>query len=671
MGIDIRATVTCSLGTLISANVSDDYIQGSGLIKTKGSCEISGLISPAVGQIVTFNYTKSGVTRNVPRKLRVLSSFADPFRRTTKVELGCKLTYLSDLKDQIRWSALNDPENADFNQNDTNIVTVPIYARSIMGECLSALGLFASSIPLTNRFSIAEFDFSPGYVQVLSDLLVSESYVGYLDFNERLQVFSLLGTGSSGPIIDQSNLIDIGPIGVGDLPADAVVVSYSSLQLKAPDDEELVCRPADDNEEQPFERQWGADISTTSTESCALFAYQRLDDPDLRTSKFCWSESTEETTEYEVFYVFKDGTIKKDPLMGRFDPNAILIRDQYPLDNPVVERRNLVSKRTTKLKTGSAGVAGAIITARLSIGQFWGNYDVFKETVETFTYDEFGNEIRREAITTGDIVFKYGVASLPTTFTNEDGSTSAINIPFGKGVLEKIVVESTTTNGFTKRVTSRYGVWGETIAGQQAIAESAQYFTSIQEVESYLFEALTGLYLLDVTIETSVTGDRGAQEAPLPEDIINAQVTEDSGDPDNGYRTESTSSLELATGSPLATRRIELSLPYAPDDTFDRRTVSTIGEPLRYCYYSLKSDAQIKAKIYGLTQNRLLFGNRNGMNIQVSPEVLPNAPFGAFYLSANGAVTQYRINGTSWTMDSNGIVSSTDALYWGVAGKTA
>jgi hypothetical protein len=671
MGIDIRATVTCSLGTLISANLSDDYIQGSGLIKTRGSCEISGLISPAVGQVVTFNYTKSGVTRNVPRKLRVLSSFADPFRRTTKVELGCKLTYLADLKDPIKWSALNDPENVDFTQSDTNIVTVPIYASSVAKQCLSELGISATSVPLTNKFSISEFDFSPGYVQVLSDLLVSESYFGYLDFNENLQVFSILGTGSSGPVVSQTNLIDVGPIGVGDLPADTVVVSYSSLELKAPDDQELVCRDAETDEEeelQVFETKWGADIGTATTESCALFAYRRIDDPDLdpvlRTAKFCWLESTEEITQYTLFNVYKDGTIAA----SFFDDDGKLV-DPSAISNPVVERRNLVTKRTTKLRTGSAGVAGAIITARLSTGSFWGNYDVFKETVEDLTYDKFGNETLRVVTTTGDLIFKYGVTSLPTTFTNEDGSVSALEIPSGTGILDRIIVETVTNGDFKKTVTSRYGVWGETIAGQQAVAESAQYFSSIGEVQSYLFQSLTGLYLLDVTIETSATGSRGEQEAPLPEDIINSEFAEDSGDPDNGFSTNSTASLTLVTGTPLATRRIELSMPYAPDDTFQRRTVST--DPLRYCYYSSKSDAESKAKNYGLTQNRLLFGNRNGMNIQVPPEVLPNEPFGAFYLSANGAVTQYRTNGTSWTMDSNGIVSSTDALYWGVAGKTA
>jgi hypothetical protein len=70
-------------------------------------------------------------------------------------------------------------------------------------------------------------------------------------------------------------------------------------------------------------------------------------------------------------------------------------------------------------------------------------------------------------------------------------------------------------------------------------------------------------------------------------------------------------------------------------------------------------------------QNKMLLGNRNGLNVQTVPEILPGEPFAPFYLTANGVVTQYRTNGTSWTMDSNGIVASTDALYWGVVGRTA
>jgi hypothetical protein len=666
MAIDIRATVTCSLGTLISANVSDDYIQGTGLIKTRGSCEISGLVNPEVGQVVTFNYTKSGLTRSVPRKLRVLSSFADPFRRTTKVELGCKLTYLSDLKDQIKWNAYNDPENVELDRNDGRIVILPIYASSIMAQCLTALGITASSAPLTNRFSIEEFDFGSGYVQTLSDLLVSESFCGYLDFTEKLQIFSLNATDQTGPLLDSGKLIDVGPIGVGDLPGDTVVVSYNTLKLKAPDNTEVVCRNADDEPEEDedgnFESKWGNDLTTSTSIGRATYPYKLPGSDELRNRSYSWLESATEETYYGVYNVHESGKVRK-ALFDNLPPPEIFTTD------PIVERRNLVEKRTVIQRTGSAAIAGGYAQQSLSNGFKFDNFDVFKETTERFTYDEFGNESQRTSETYGSLLFLYGSAGIDFVYSGEDGSLSRVSISQATGLLERTEVYSTTSDNYTKTVTKRYGPWAETISGQQAIANAREYITTAAQAEMFLSGLFGSLYLLDVTIETSVTGGRGSQELPSEEEAVKEELAEDTGDPDNGFTTESKAQLELVTGSASAVRRIELSMPYAPDDTFRRTTVST--NPLRYCYYSVSSDAAAKADRYGRAQNRILFGNRNGMNIQTAPESLPTTPFAPLYISANGTITQYRLNGTNWTMDASGIVASTDALYWGVAGKSA
>jgi len=240
MTIDIRANVTCSLGDLISGSISDDYIQGNGLVKTKGNCEINGILTPKPGTVVTFSYSRSGSSKQIPRKLRVLSSFADPFRNTTQVELGCKLTYLEGLApmplddegqkaelDARRQHCLNG--YVDYPPNSQ--VPYPINASAVMNECLQKLKITASSVPLTNVFMIDKFDLSAGYVEVLSNLLLSESYFGYLDANETLQVVSLSGDGGNGPNIDATALIDLGPIGVGDLPAETVLVRYEALKL--------------------------------------------------------------------------------------------------------------------------------------------------------------------------------------------------------------------------------------------------------------------------------------------------------------------------------------------------------------------------------------------------------------------------------------------------------
>ena len=57
-----------------------------------------------------------------------------------------------------------------------------------------------------------------------------------------------------------------------------------------------------------------------------------------------------------------------------------------------------------------------------------------------------------------------------------------------------------------------------------------------------------------------------------------------------------------------------------------------------------------KATRYGRSQNRLLLGNRSGMNLQLAPEKLPAAPFAPFVVKANGVSGLYRTNGTSWQL---------------------
>ena len=153
-------------------------------------------------------------------------------------------------------------------------------------------------------------------------------------------------------------------------------------------------------------------------------------------------------------------------------------------------------------------------------------------------------------------------------------------------------------------------------------------------------------------VSISIGREIGLQKRPSAADRINASL---------GQSVESSSQLELAFGSATAQRRIELTIPYPPDDSFVRNGVT---------YTAVAGDAAAKANLYGRVQNKLLMGNRNGMNLQLAPEVLPSAPFAPFVVQANGLSALYRNNGTSWTMDANGVVVSTDALFWGAVGGT-
>ena len=93
--IDSRATVTCNLGEVISRGVSDSYIQNSGLVMTRGQLTLVGITTPSIGSEVKISYQlNKGDSGVIPRSLVVLSAFADPFRETTEISVGCKLTYL-------------------------------------------------------------------------------------------------------------------------------------------------------------------------------------------------------------------------------------------------------------------------------------------------------------------------------------------------------------------------------------------------------------------------------------------------------------------------------------------------------------------------------------------------------------------------------------------------
>lgn len=622
MAIDIRATVTCSLGTLISASINDEYVQDTGLIKCTGTCELSGVYTPAIGTAVTFSYTQGGVTRQVPRKLRVLSSFADPFRRTTSVSLGCKLKYLENLQEPVDWTAYDDEDNAGLTTADAEIITIPIRAKSVMKKCLEELGITASSNPLTNKFSVEKFDLSGGYVSVLSDLLVSESYCGYLDTSEVLQVFSLDQKGGTGPVVDSTKLIDLGPINVGDLPGEAVTVSYDTLKLQQ--------GVAD-----PDAADW--DTVTATNKHTVVIPYTGAT-----------------STEYKSYSVL-DTSVVSTTWQQIIKPSGEVVRKPK-------SRRSIDT-------TGSVTIVGSLVASYLSNGMPYANVEVEKDTSEFYYYDEWGNETLYIKDTTGSLAHLAGALGLQTWVFTPNSDYVQLSTTSDR-CIEYVVKRTYTVGNFQRVVTETYGPWTNTIPGQQAMATGLQDLASASQVNTLLSTLFPsngglgnrGLFLIDTEVSTERVTE--GQIAPDGSSVINAENA-NGGDPSNGYKTESKAELELALGSATAQRRIEFSMPYAPDDTFTRS-----GTAPNYTYSSTPSDADEKAKRYGRSQNRLRLGNRSGMNIQMAAPLMPSAPFAPFIVQANGLSALYRTNGTSWQMDASGILASTDALFWGAVGGT-
>ena len=633
--IDIRARVSCSLGgEVISASISDDYIQGSGLIKTQGTCELKGIFAPSIGTTITFSYTKAGITRKIPRTLRVLSSFADPFRRTTQIEMGCKLTYLSDLQEPVDWTAFDDSANDDYDEDDARIITLPISAASVMAKCLEELEITASSSPLTNKFSVAKFDLSSGYVNVLGNLLVSECWCGYLDNNEVLQIFSLDQIEESAVVLSESQIIDIGPIGVGQLPGEAVTVSYNTLKLKDPEgtDEDSISKLN-------WETQEIIGVPTTVYVENPFWASNPFSFEVPRQFQYSYIPRTVINTSYDNLDRVVSRTTTEYTILAAIAPSYIQHRaGTSPILGPSEGSIEFTTIRTESYKYQVAAPATYTSGPDLPEG-----YEITQEVT---------TEVYEPAVKLNASTIVYSRAGALNIFF------SYLNSNTDKFLSEKRIrtFDTTPLNDGTiasKTTETIYQCSAYTIEGQQQLADAMQSISS----NSSLFVVEAQRILANarelVSVGSAVTINKGRevnlQRRPSAAERTNAA--------NGGFSTTSTAELELALGSATAQRRIELSMPYAPDDVFSGPS----GGPFK----AVASDAPQKAKLYGEVQNRLLLGNRSGMNIQLAPESIPLRPFAKFIVQATGISAVYATNGTSWTMDADGIIVSTDAMLIG------
>ena len=296
MVADIRAKISCNLGEVISGNWSDEALAvGQGLIRCRGQVILRGIVVPTAGTIVKLAYVRDGQLAKVPRVLRVLSSFADPLRQTTTVQLGDKLVWLEQKRqgpvlgtiayppdpqpgdpletplpypapelgtgvkierriyNGICWKKeiisaddefafdWNTPNMSPWEQNpdrpadEALKAPVTISARAIMAKCLAGLALTSTGIPLLSQYEENAVDLKNGYVAAMEQLLSAESYVGYLDEQERLVINPTKPEEvTSGPVIREVDIIDIGPIGSGELPMDDPVVEFDEPQPKEP-----------------------------------------------------------------------------------------------------------------------------------------------------------------------------------------------------------------------------------------------------------------------------------------------------------------------------------------------------------------------------------------------------------------------------------------------------
>ncbi len=791
MVLDIRALGSCSLGELISASISDDYVQGNGLIKTQGSCVIKGITVPAPGTNVTFSYTKNGTTTNIPRLLRVISSFANASAGTTEVQLGCSLTYQSGVKAPIRWNPYSDPLNAAVDPSENKIVLIPMNASSIAEKCLQSIGLALASGSnfnvLTNTFSIEYFDYSSGYVNILNDLLVSECFCGYMNENNEFSIFSLNQTGGTGPLIDAEKIIDIRGINVGEIPGDAVTVSYSTLKLEASGPEPKV--PDPDNPDNPYDPddpddpnnpnnpdspnnpnnpdnpnnqidnpprnqlpprvqdpsqdpdpdpQVYADKVDQYKQWLARYKQVREDtgSPVFSTITFGGDESSEKTTVTNIPITISE--TRYSAIVTKNLTDNSISTDQEQIDSEETESKNI------------AGITAAGIYQKISDAYYEAGFNnpkpLFNLTADTNTsiiktyvaqtesYEEV-EEIKY--ISACEIAGQMNLESAFVVEVAGQPGVEFVNFSTDYVAAEKTVYRKTKLDLVEISDTYYYRLWHQTLSGQIATATASKNnkIKSAAEASAYFDSIIAGGLCFDYKTssinfwvnkptmpvsreypvsayadpksrvtrpvpasggltpggllpssggsgpfgdgsssgpsagDTGLPSDGGSDDTGIgsggstsPDPAVGTDQT--SGNADTygtqiDYRTNSQSVLQFILGDQEGKRVLQLSMPYAPDDKFFN---------FYNLYYAVASDAPQKANNFGRTQYNLIYGHRYGMNITTAPELIPDTPFSPIVIELDGYAGMFMTNGTTWVMDSEGVIVSTDGLFLGGVG---
>ncbi len=704
MTIDIRARVYCSLGEIVQGSLSDTYVQGNGLVFCRGSVTLAGIYQPTLGQVVDFAYEKAGYLSRVPRRLRVLSSFADPLTRQTTIQLGCRLTMLEDLAPpdaKIRVIGRKGGEIIGYTgsigvqSQDRRIIPITMTAASVAGSILTRLGITAASgIPLQSRFTREEFDLSQGFVRVLAGLLISENYVGYLNESEQLVFRSTTADGGAGPVLRAADLIALDSIGSGELPGEAIKVDYSTYRL---------------NRREITSTQIGIATPPKPPKVDELPDTQDPDrdpnepeDPD-DSPRFFVPWNYEETigspvtvrTNYS--YTASNGVKVKGVYSSQYIPYT-QVWTEYNDDKTVKAR--LTSTRSN-LQAVNGQYFGQLLNA--GIPAAGGSTQIYSYQREENEYDPTTKDLVRSVSKVIDSKFAVaGRLSVQYYWENEGGTVivpgldyittdltittherARFTVPIDPYKLQAKDDLKTVYTGVTKTTRVSYKNYGATQEGQQSAAWNADNIDTSDDMLS----ALAASYQLSFdSSEVRIVNDPNAYKEVLPEraNLIKdkpIKLTEDAKEkPSPIGKTETSreqNADEAAAGfetqalwsysSGAGLNRVQVfSLPYARDDYYVLETLT----PTTYRYTASEQEARRQALAFGRVQNRMLLGHRNGLSLQVAPELMPPRPFDPLYIDLDGIAGQYRVNGLTWAFDANGMACSIDAMFWGGVGTT-
>jgi hypothetical protein len=633
MSIDGRAYAWCNLGPLAegTSSIADSHVQGSGVITVKGTINLAGVYRPAPGTVVELAYSdgQNWIAR-IPRRLRVLSSFANPLGgKLTSVSVGCDLAYYDNRK-QPPSSLTTRQANPDTPEAVWRAAAPSIPASWLVGQILSALGLSVSgSIPLTNQYTRQEFDMTAGYVEELGKLAASEGYAvrmttaGLVEFIGKDP-----GLGTS-VLLSEEDLIDLNPINTGDLPGDSVYAKYTSLKLVAPSnlsEDELQRRNWELEKSvsaaQRYTHQWTEYQKTPVLNGSGSPTYKQRKDANGRPVFYIQSQSIENGTET---------TILGDAVLDQvFEVKAYQLKEEI----------TYITVATTRTRYDNKDRVVSRITE--SQGQWSLDY-----TETSYRYNSDGDVIEETTVEFSSLgPVKMSIGFQANYATIRGGGFGA---QYQSGYRE-IRYDKDKNSGITKTSTTSLMPFINTPDGSEAISRLRDAGNQLDASRlNQILGIATGLVNAGTEVRIRTEREFGVQKRPSQAELSAAANQK-------APTVETTTQAIWAVGSAASQTQIELSPPYVPDD----RIVASGS-----VYGVIKSDADQKALNYARIENRLLLGHRNGVGIQVLPEVLPAEPMGLVFIRLNGCTAAFRINGTTYNIDPQGVAATTDCLFWG------
>lgn len=705
--LDVRTRIYCNLGTVISGNIQENTIVGAGLINVTGSILLDGVYRIRPGTVVELAYYKNGRMTRLGRKLRAISVYANPTTRTTEVALGCYLTYQKDsAPPPFLLNSKEDTNTPELTGIEKLLAIRPISARYVAEKICARLNIQHDTIPLTNVFYRQDFEISGAYLNVLSDLLVSENYVGYIDSTETLKFISVVQQGGSGPVLNENEIINIEPINAGDPDADVVysIVNYKRVKLDASltentgeSDEEVLNRndidpldptvgeiinnippttPEQEERQETVirERQRPSYWLNNYTDNGVQVRRFRYEPPKTGSEKstpitatLSYRDIAQRTTTYDS----QDRPVLvTEAIQGPWGTHVNTARYEYTVADNYERTVQTVEKRVRNEDAVEACGFPPIVMNPLpgDIRSFASRYNgsyVLQEKIVTTTVSTETESVTTSARSAAAYATSAGAANIQKYIESFTSRYKEKQLPavFTDAVIDTILNmaiqfnhDKTTVSYSEKRPT----VTTTTIATRGEGGSSVNSGTPPVSSGSINWGALSPEDQQDV-LNRSLEAPQSSDPSSVPTTGSSSLTAEDSRDSRNGYTASVLDVPEiLLTQNNVGGIMLELTPPYLSDDTIRR-----VGGRLTV----VRSNATNKAMAFARAQNRLRYGYRNGQSIVYPVELIPIRPFSPLYLRFGGVTGQYRSDRLNIVFDSSGILVSTDAIFWGGVGQ--